>query len=304
MKRDRFTVWCKKRICSVFPKASPKLRRKINSYRRFLIYGQKEYEKETDFLRKNMPRLKNPNAVPLIPYEWIEEYTENENINKLCRKDTGTKSFYLEHKGKRLYFPQTFGGKEAVNAYKQLLIEQDSRSPHKYYSETCNMEDADVFVDVGCAEAIMSLEAVNQAETIIVVEGMQVWFDALKNTFRPYKNVDFIFKFAGGNGSDDSFISLDAILHPYMEQGKRILIKMDVEGSEMSVLNGARKALSYSGSRWICAAYHKYGDFERISGLFRKHGYSIEKSDHYMFRYNPEQGDYFFTPGIIRAWKE
>ena len=224
MKRDRFTVWCKKRICSVFPKASPKLRRKINSYRRFLIYGQKGYEKETDFLRKNMPRLKNPNAVPLIPYEWIEEYTENENINKLCRKDTGTKSFYLEHKGKRLYFPQTFGGKEAVNAYKQLLIEQDSRSPHKYYSETCNMEDADVFVDVGCAEAIMSLEAVNQAETIIVVEGMQVWFDALKNTFRPYKNVDF-FLISDNITSEKQTVYIDCIEMLYVNRASQFAPK-------------------------------------------------------------------------------
>lgn len=63
---------------------------------------------------------------------------------------------YVWHKEKKLYFPR-WSEPQIKHAYNQLIMEQDVESPHTYFSEKYQIEEGDIFVDVGGAEGIISL---------------------------------------------------------------------------------------------------------------------------------------------------
>lgn len=303
-KMQNITLTIKKAICAIYPKASPKLRKKIKLYRKFIqsegVY--QEFPNEIGFLRSYMSGLVRPWTVPMIPYEWTKEYTMDdkmEDLVKLCKNGC----WYVTYKEKQLYFPKVFSKNRVIAAYKQLLMEQDERSPHKYFSNRYNEGDFDVFVDVGCAEAIIALDIVENhaVKKIILLEGEDFWNGALKSTFEPYKDKVVIINKYAGERDTHNIVSLDTALSEEMAENKRIGIKIDVEGSELSVLGGASRLLSYVRATWFVATYHLYGDYDAIKDVFKKYNYDCEESSGFMLRYSQNYERYFFTKGIIRA---
>ncbi len=298
----------KKAIYYVFPKASPKLRKKIKLYNHLLNDRDidKNYPEEMSFLRECVPRLNKPFNVPLIPYYWIQEYWDKLGYYKnLFKYDNESNLYYIDHSGVDgtdygpLYFPSSFSLKTAVRTYIQLLVEQDKRSPHKYLSDSLKLDDVDVFVDVGCAEAIMALEFARKAKQIVLFENENKWIEALEKTFAPYREKTVIISSSAGK----TITTLDNKLNGFIKLNYRIMIKMDVEGSELDVLGGADKLIHYDNSIWLCATYHKWNDYENITNIFKEAGYNLETNKSFMLRYNQPNEKYFFTPGIVRAFK-
>lgn len=302
----------KKTIYCVFPKASPKVRKKIKLYSQLLIDQDmnKNYPEEMSFLRKWTPSLNKPFQIPLIPYCWILEYWERSDYYKnLFKFDRISNSYFINHFGSdgidygSLYFPSSFSLEIAVRTYIQLLIEQDKRSPHRYLNDCLELMDMDVFVDVGCAEAIMALEFAQKAKKIVLFESKNEWIEALKNTFAPYRDKTIILSSFAGKSIEKNITTLDHELKSFMELSCRIMIKMDVEGSELDVLEGADKLIHYDNSIWLCATYHKWNDYKNITDIFREAGYNLETNKSFIFRYSLPNEKYYFTPGIVRAFK-
>jgi len=298
----------KKAICYIFPKASPKLRKKIKLYNQLLDDRDmdKNYPEEMSFLREWVPSLNKPFNVPLIPYYWIQEYWDKLVYYKnLFKFDNESNSYYINHTGADgtdygpLYFPSSFPLKTAVRTYIQLLVEQDKRSPHKYLNDSLKFDDVDVFVDVGCAEAIMALEFARKVKKIVLFESKNEWIEALEKTFAPYREKIIIISSPAGK----TITTLDNELNGFIERNYRIMIKMDVEGSELDVLGGADKLIHYNNSIWLCATYHKWNDYENITNIFKEAGYNMETNKSFILRYSQLNEKYFFTPGIVRAFK-
>jgi FkbM family methyltransferase len=59
---------------------------------------------------------------------------------------------------------------------------------------------------------------------------------------------------------------------------KLSLLKMDIEGAEMSALSGARETLRKLRPHVLVCAYHRPGDYQDIYDFFAQNGYELVKS--------------------------
>jgi len=273
--------------------------------REAILSGRKvdpRFAKEIEYMREC-------NEIMFIPYRFREHYPIS-GIN--VKYDQRQKMKYVLHEGKRLYFP-TMNEQSIKTQYQALVIEQDEHSPHRYFSKGYEFEDGMIFVDVGAAEGILSLEVVEKAKEIYLLECDKAWIRALEATFHPWKDkVHIIPKYAGRKCNRNS-VALDAL---FLERDKneRFFIKIDVEGMEPEVLEGAQGLLRRNKTVCVCATYHTEDAAKTLKCFFRHLGYMSEFSKNYiLFRYGFgcfQNGKYkrirspYFRKGLIRAKNE
>ena len=240
----------------------------------------------------------------MYPYKWTEGYSED-NI-EIHTHETGLK--YVIHDSKRLFLQQ-YEDDLAKHEYNQLIMEQDPRSPHCYFDDMCDFRQGDVFVDVGAAEGIISLDVVEKASEIFLIECSDSWIKALKETFADYMDkVHIIPKYAGEIDSDSS-ITLDTLLADYKD--RRIFVKMDIEGMEIEALRGAVSVFRNNHCNASVAVYHNQSQETEIMDFFDQIGYNSYPSEGYMLflygRMALSNGKYerisypYFRRGLIRA---
>ena len=159
-------------------------------------------------------------------------------------------------------------------------------------------------MDIGCAEALFSLDKVESAKKIYLIESNPMWTESLLATFEPWKNkVVFVQKYITNTISDYT-TTLQDILNN--ESDDNLFIKMDIEGNELDVLKSSLDFLSKKKNVKIAACtYHRANDFDDISYLLKTNGYSLEVSDGYMvFVHDRKLSFPFFRHGLIRAVKK
>lgn len=82
-----------------------------------------------------------------------------------------------------------------------------------------------------------------------------------------------------------------------------IVIKADVEGSELRVLQGAKEALMYPDTKAFICAYHHEKDREELTGFLEKQGFQVTTSNSRLFYRFPGDTRYSFRAGVLRAQK-
>lgn len=258
------------------------------------------YENEISFLKKH-------GSLELYPYEFIYKYNEDDVI---VHYDDQSDLKYVIHNGKKLFFPPR-SDESVRHEYNQLIMKQDPESPHTYFSENCSFNKGDIFVDVGAAEGIISLDIIEKASEVYLIECSESWIRALNSTFSEYKDkIHIIPKYAGRVDTDNS-ITLDTLLAQYKD--KNIFIKMDVEGMELDILKGAVNTLLVNNCKLSCTTYHSHDAELELSTFFDNVGYNHAPSDRYMlFFYGKmtlDNGKYehikapYFRRALVRAWK-
>lgn len=265
---------------------------------------------ESGKLDKDFPNevkyIREKNQLVLFPYDFSEDYHVEESD---VFQDDNTSLKYVIHNGSNLYFP-TENSRAIADKYYQLIMEQDKQSPHRYFEK--ESFDCDVFVDVGSAEGIIALNFLNHAKEIYLLECSEKWVEALKQTFRignsKANNIHIIRKYAGSY-DDDNNIMLDTLLKKY--SGKKVVIKMDIEGMEIDALRGTRQTMRRNNCIFSCTTYHTNTAEQELSDFFKQNGYRTKLTDNYMlFIYGAmtlQNGKYqkmkypFFRHGIIRA---
>lgn len=276
--------------------------RDITELRMALVKSQSsEYNFEADYILQNL----DDNYEWFVPYPTLNEVGE---IESGIDKKRGLP--YVVHKEKRLYFPPTYSLQKCVNDYKSYIGREALlggkyrlKHPHQYQSDNCKIEEGDVLVDVGCAEAIMALDNIDRIRKVFLIEGDSKWLPALRATFNDYaEKVVIINKFVSDSDSDTT-ITLRSVLME--EGGKPIFIKLDIEGAEVDVMNCCKDYLSSrSKTKIAVCTYHRQNDAELLSELFDEMGYFHEFSDGYMYIYNGLNPIYpYFRHGLIRGWK-
>ena len=211
--------------------------------------------------------------------------------------------FYVFHFGKKLYFSKKLDTEEKVlQYYRGLLLEQDQASPHRYCDKTFQVEKGDVVLDVGAAEGNFSLEVLDQAAHIYIIEADINWVEALNQTFRDYKEkVTIIHKYAS---SEDRgmYATLDQLISQKID-----FLKMDIEGFECDALEGARRILSESpGLKCAICAYHSDFDEMLIKKLLEECGMRCSTTPGYMWWDGYGRKNYVSTKlvrGIVRGRK-
>ncbi len=248
-----------------------------------LYEGDYRYCNEVKYLKKY--------GADYFPYEWCNDKMIAKIKAGGFRANSNDEPFVI-HDGKKLYMD--------LRAYSQLLLEQNPNSPHRYFTEKFKVTDGDIFVDVGGAEGLISLDVVEKAKKIYILECDKTWIRLLQKTFAKYnEKVEIINKYSSDH-DDELNIKLDTLLR---NETNPIFIKMDVEGMEDVVLSGAKEILSRNNTKVAICTYHKPGDDVKFQNFFKNMGYDTEFSSGYMAMVNDNCATDRFRKAVLRCWK-
>lgn len=263
-----------------------KLKRTIFNYYDKLPQNIEEKE-AIEYLKKNRLRV--------FPYAFQYDY-ERGDIKVFDDNKLGLK--YILFEGKRLYFRRGATAKGIQRDYNYLRIEQDIRSPHRYLTDYFTLLNNDILVDVGAAEGNLPLSVIERVKKAYLFETDEAWIEALQATFAPWKEkVEIVNKFVS-NRDEGKFVSLDKF---FAHKEAFTFLKVDAEGAESDILNGAETVLdSVPALKIALCCYHKPNDDKIFHEFLSKRGFSISFANGYMiFREN------FVPPylrrGVLRA---
>lgn len=272
------------------------LRRKINLWVRLFPSKRDSFSKELAFL--NSSALLSDHWSFLFPYPFVFRY-DHRSVSVYRDDDNGL--YYVMHNGMRLYYNRRYLTETAVqHAYNGISIEQDEKSPHCYTDEKFFVGENDAVVDIGAAEGNFSLDVVERASVVYIIEPDNDWIEALEATFRPWKDkVHIINKFASDTDSEDC-ISLAGLL------GNKPVnfIKMDVGGAEEGIIRSAERLLRDNRSvRLALCTYHRKHDAEATEKTLAALGFTWSFTDGYMLYVHNNLTPPYFRKTLIRAQK-
>lgn len=255
-----------------------------------------EYQNEINYLDKI-------GTLNIFPYNRIDKKINN----IMAGFDKKNKMPFVTHKDKKLYFPKHYSVEQAKNEYLNLIVNENileekfwEKTPHQYTTELFSVKNDDIVLDIGASEGLFLLNVIDKIKKGFIFEPDKIWLKALKVTFEPFKEkIIIINKFASNKNSTNE-LTIDYCLKN--EHGN-VFVKIDVEGSENMVLNGAKSILERKNDiRVVCCTYHKHGDANLFEKFFKNLNYYTEFSDGYMiFFYDNAIKPPYFRKGLIRA---
>jgi hypothetical protein len=239
------------------------------------------------------------NDFSIFPYFFTKKYRSH---NAQVLYDDECNMYYVPHNAKKLYFPEQWSRGRVLDYYISLCLEQDIDSPHRYETAEYYVKDGEIIADIGTAEGIWALNYVEQAGKIYLFECENEWIEALKKTFDPWKNkVEIINKYISNKTEGDKITFDD-----FIKNNEINFIKVDIEGAEIQLLEGAPKTLSRNNHvKLLVCAYHKQDDETNIKSILEKHGFLIENTKRYMLfaAYGSKLKAPYVRRGLIRAKK-
>jgi hypothetical protein len=299
----------KKKIHSLYKKYIPKmLQKKISLIRNkggystlrksILDYYKLIPDSEINRETKEVLKYLNFNPIATFPYHFVEKYHKLQ-INVF--EDPVSKLKYVHHHNNCLYFKRSLSVESIKKMYRELLIEQDIDSPHCYLNKDFIVNNGDVVVDCGAAEGIFALSIIDISKKVYIIESDPEWIEALNLTFFKWKDKVCIENKFISNTDTLTSITLDT----YFSEEKISFLKIDVDGSEYDLVQGAKKIFNKSDILKIAlCTYHKLDDYTYFYKLFRELKYECFPSYGYMFFLNDsKQYPPYLRRGIMRIKK-
>ena len=157
-----------------------------------------KYRDEIDFL-KNVDQDYLEKCVFPYPVERARSTAE-------CGYDDKVHLPYVVHRGMRLFFCRGEHACQVRDFYLYLREVEGilgggclGKSPHAYVTEYFCVEKGDVLVDVGCSEALFTLDNIEKVDRAYVFETMKKWDAPLHATFSSFGDkVTIVNKLVGG----------------------------------------------------------------------------------------------------------
>lgn len=229
-----------------------------------------EARKIQKFLRWNLVGVFNDPFVHLYDFR---------NYKVLFDKEKDLRFVYTSD-GKRLYFKRGMTRKAILRMYRFLEKEQDVHSPHYYFFDGLKLTENSIVADIGVAEGNFSLKIIDRIKELYLFECDAEWIEALEATFEPWKDkVHIVNRFVSNMTSSDT-VRLDDF---FRNKTVPDILKLDVEGAEASVLDGASDLLKEGRiSDLLVCTYHKKEDAENLSTMLENFNYTIAFSQGYM----------------------
>ncbi|MDR2406521.1 MAG: FkbM family methyltransferase [Bacteroidales bacterium] len=223
---------------------------------------------------------------PFVPFWEYQVLTVDVFI------DSENQMPYVIHCSKKLYFPKNTDKSSVIEMYKVLLTEQNEKSAHRYV-DSYERFTGKVLLDIGAAEGIIALDAIDKVKFVYLFEYDTKWVEALEATFAPYKHKVEIIKKYVSDTNNEMCISLDTFFKD--KSIDDLFIKMDIEGAELNALHGGSfvlknaKNLDFS----ICL-YHKPEDEYTIPAFLKSCGHEYVVSQGFIFM------DWWLRKGVVR----
>lgn len=271
-----------------YRKYKQRLRTKIIDY-----YKNKDIQND---ITKLISFLKN-NSIQVFPYEFSKKY---KNIKIL--KDREKKLLYTIYNNKKIYFRKDYTSSYAKKYFRSLLIEQDIDSAHRYLNNDFSILPNYIVADIGAAEGIFAIDIIDIAIKVYIFEADENWIEALKITFEPWKEkVTIVKAYVTNSINKENCISLNN----FFENKSIDFLKIDVEGAENKVLEGASEIFKRENNLKIAiCTYHKQNDAENILKLLNQNNFICQFSKGYMLNFHDKNiAPPYFRKGLIRASK-
>lgn len=235
------------------------------------------YNTDDSEIREIIEYLKNE-ELEVFNYEFTKKYKD---MAVECFYDDTSQMWYIADNGNKMYLKKSIDTYDkAVNYYRNICMEQDIASPHRYIINKYEVDDNVTVVDAGAAEGNFALSVIDKVNKLYLIECDEEWIEALKYTFKDYTDrVVFINKYLDEKISDET-ITIDEI----NEKEKIDYIKMDIEGGEVAALRGATKTLKSPIILNVCS-YHNEDDEKKIRDILQKNRIAVETSKGYMCFY-------------------
>ena len=222
--------------------------------------------------------------------------------------DAKKNKVFVNHKGKKLYLPKGWSKETATNYYLRFIERENildgdftAKAPHQYQSNHIHVDNGDIVIDAGAAEGLFALDVIEKAKFVYLFEIDEIWIDALKATFEPYKSkVSIVSKYLSGIDSKDC-TTLSRVLP--QTTGESYFLKMDIEGEEENVLYACETFLQSNNKIKVsCCTYHRANHEIDIPLFLKSHGFQTEFSDGFMvFYWDPNLSTPYFRKGLVRA---
>lgn len=201
------------------------------------------------------------------PYDFAAKYIDTP-ID--IRKDEEKGLHYVMHQGtKKLYYPRYFEVCNIEKNYKALLIEQDICHAHHYVDSLSEFEGK-ILLDVGSAEGLTSLDAIDRVDFVYLFECDSEWIEALNATFEPWKQKIAIVEKYINKYNDEANMTLDEFFKD--KPRENLFLKMDIEGAECDALSGAEELFAVAKNLdFAICTYHRKNDKQWISDYLDRH---------------------------------
>jgi hypothetical protein len=212
------------------------------------------------------------NQLRMFNYSFYDEYYDS-NFEVILDEQCGM--YYGDYMGHKMYMSRKFDNREkAVLYFRNIVMEQDKRSPHCYLTNDFEIEQDSVGIDIGAAEGIFALSIIDRVKHIYLIEADGDWCEALQYTFREYQDkVTVLQTYASEKDSIDQK-RLDTLF-----ENKDIdFIKMDIEGAELSTLKGAINLLKNNFPKLAVCTYHNANDNAIFRAWLENIGYNSLKN--------------------------
>ena len=279
----RDTLRCFRSIISIIK--NPKLYKKWLSYKFYFLFNKPKTELEQaqyEWSKK---------GISMYPYLWEKEYLK---INYEVFTDETNGLRYVWHNNKKLYFKRSYDD-YGMGIYRSLLIEQDSRSAHKYVDNYEELKGKSL-LDIGSAEGIFALDTIESVEHAYLFECEEEWIEALEATFAPWKDKVSIIRRYVNDFTDENNITIDDFIS--QNNIDNIFIKMDIEGFERKALAGSKKTFaSDKNIEGAVCVYHLPDDIDFIKGYLVENNCKTTITKGYLYM------AYEFRKGVIRFKK-
>lgn len=297
--------------------------RNLNSFIYNLFYFANRSQEDNDFAALRNLVLSLPNEVKMqyaeecayletmplsdlhlimLPYPLKDDmYSSADSI--VLAKEKGL--FYVLHNNKsKLFFPKSSVGNEYISlVYKEGLLGTGhlAKSPHCYQDDTFKVENGDILLDVGCAEAIFALDNVDKVSKAYLFESDPAWRKPLQLTFAPYADkVVIVNKLVADKTTRKSTRLMDAVKND-MTDNSHFFVKMDIEGWERTVIEGNADFFKAAKVKLSCCVYHRQDDAQVIDEMLKSLGYKTRFSDGYMLPTMNGIHYPYFRHGVIYA---
>lgn len=274
------------------PREYYKLRKSILSY-----YKRKPHDEISLEERKAIKHL-SQYPLEVFPQAFTKGYSKNDII---VSKDQASGLHFIVTEGKRLYFKRSWSVEKIRTNWNMLLMEQDQISPHRYLTSNFNCNEKDIVADIGCAEGNFSLSIIEKVAFVHLYEADPEWMECLAATFMPWEHkVAIINKYVSAE-SNENTISLDG----YFNNHNPTFLKIDVEGFESGVLEGADNIIRRTNNLKIAiATYHNPDDAEEFSQRLTSLGFTWNFSEGVMlYLFDQKFSPPYFRKCLLRATK-
>ena len=271
-------------------------------FRETVLEYYREHPEEAQPYREELLRLEScyDDYMAVYPYPFYDQYMRDYTAVAVGRENGLP---WVEHQGRRLFFPAHWNDGLVRYKYRYLCMEQDPGSSHCYLTPELREKRFDVLIDAGCAEGMLALELIDTVERVLLIECDADWLPALEATFVPWKDKVMILRQTLGDTDRDEGVTLRTLARRF--DIHNALLKLDIEGFEGQAIAGAGDLPGYA-SAVLCCTYHRAQDADARSDALGRYGYRLSFSKGYMLfasppAYLPLPEPPYFRRGLVRA---